>query len=111
MSELDTAMLMNSMDRMRARCTTPRDVVAVYQALNKVRKEGAPLPRLQTACGDTQPCSPPRLACNTDRRSACSRTCTCLTLSRTEPHREGQPRRLEQRAFFADTLVCVIYIR
>lgn len=37
MSELDTAMLMNSMDRMRARCTTPRDVVAVYQALNKVR--------------------------------------------------------------------------
>ena len=41
MSELDTAMLMNSMDRMRARCTTPRDVVAVYQALNKVRRRAA----------------------------------------------------------------------
>ena len=49
MSELDTAMLMNSMDRMRARCTTPRDVVAVYQALNKVRRRAAQ-PSQYSAC-------------------------------------------------------------
>ena len=46
MSELDTSRLMNSMDRMRAKCTTPRDVVAVYQALNKIGLQYGPAFRL-----------------------------------------------------------------
>ena len=64
MSELDTAMLMNSMDRMRARCTTPRDVVAVYQALNKVRNSERDAPVAPSA-------RTRRLACNTGPPSAC----------------------------------------
>jgi len=36
----DQAFLMNSMERMRARCTVPRDVVSIYEALNKARRGG-----------------------------------------------------------------------
>ena len=47
-AELDTAFLMCSMERMRARCTVPRDVVAVYEQLNKVGLQYGPAFRLLT---------------------------------------------------------------
>ena len=75
MTELDTAMLMNSMDRMRAKCTTPRDVVAVYQALKKVRCQVVRANTSPRSCLLTTPwrgpCDASRLASSTARRSAC----------------------------------------
>lgn len=47
-SELDSAFAMSSMERMRARCTVPRDVVLVYESLNKVGLQYGPAFRLLT---------------------------------------------------------------
>jgi hypothetical protein len=46
--ELDASFAMSSMERMRARCTVPRDVVMVYEALNKVGLQYGPAFRLLT---------------------------------------------------------------
>lgn len=45
-TEEDQAFLMTSMERMRARCTVPRDVVQVYEALYKVGLQYGPAFRL-----------------------------------------------------------------
>ncbi len=47
-AEADSAFLMTSMERMRARCTVPRDVVLVYESLNKVGLQYGPAFRLLT---------------------------------------------------------------
>ena len=47
-SEFDIALMMTSAERMRARCTVPRDVVAVYEQLNKVGLQYGPAFRLLT---------------------------------------------------------------
>jgi hypothetical protein len=47
-AELDSAYLMSSMERMRAKCTVPRDVVMVYESLNKVGLQYGPAFRLLT---------------------------------------------------------------
>ena len=47
-SEFDVAMMMTSQERMRARCTVPRDVVQVYENLNKVGLQYGPAFRLLT---------------------------------------------------------------
>jgi hypothetical protein len=46
--ELDASFAMSSMERMRARCTVPRDVVMVYESLNKVGLQYGPAFRLLT---------------------------------------------------------------
>ena len=46
LTDEDQAFLMTSMERMRARCTVPRDVVQVYEALNKVGLQYGPAFRL-----------------------------------------------------------------
>ena len=47
-SDLDMAFMMSSQERMRARCTVPRDVVQVYEQLNKVGLQYGPAFRLLT---------------------------------------------------------------
>jgi hypothetical protein len=106
--EEEQAFLMNSMDRMRARCTVPRDVVQVYEALNKVRRAASPPLIAPSRRGASHMPAPTRWACNMAPRFACCPMCTCPRRWPTgRSSLETRERTVTIRHTYADKITCL----